>query len=103
MIGRRARPSDTVFSPAFGRPEEPHGAGPVPSSARLRSDRAARPMVAAADRGLRGAVDVHRLLDLGGLPGKPLHLRPLPFSVLFPRAVRRLSACVVRPEALAVA
>src|SRR4029079_17074900 len=43
--------------------------------------------------GLRG------LRDLGSVPERALHVRPLPVAVLLAGDLRRLAACVVRPKA----
>ena len=46
-----------------------------------------------------GLSTLHRLRDVGGVPGQPLHVRPVPLAVLFAGAVRRLAAQLVRAEA----
>src|SRR5205814_995455 len=53
----------------------------------VRRDFATRPVVVAAAGRTSGAVGVHRLRDLGGLPRKPLHLRAVSVAVLLARSV----------------
>src|SRR4029453_9413617 len=52
---------------------------------------------------VRHSVGLRRVLYVGGVPGRALHLRSVPVAVLLARALRRLAACVVRPEARLVA
>ena len=76
---------------------------PIRRCARCRgaasARRAAGRVVGAAARHVPRPVGVHRLLDLGGVPGRALPLRPVPLAVLFAGAVRRFAARVVRPQA----
>ena len=55
----------------------------------LRGDSAAGCVVGAAAGRLPRALHLHRLRDLGGVPGRALPLRHLPLAVLFARALRR--------------
>ena len=57
----------------------------------------------AAAGGLPGAFDVHRLLDVGGVPGGALPLRSLPLAVLLAGGVRRSGDELVRRQAGVVA
>ena len=56
----------------------------------VRANHAPRPVVGGAAGGVSRLQHVHRLHHLGGLPGRVLHLRQLPLSLLLARAVRRL-------------
>src|SRR4029077_15614350 len=53
-----------------------------PACAPVRTNRASRCLVDAAAARVFGIVDVPRLLDVGGIPGKSLHVRPVPLAVL---------------------
>ena len=57
-------------------------------------------VVGDAGGGVHGVVGLRRLRDVGGVPGRALHLRPVSVAVLLARAVRRLAARLVRAEAV---
>ena len=88
-------------SRALSCPSRRHRCGSsVAASARPRG--ATRWWCPAAGR-LPGALGLHRLRDVGGVPGRPLHVRPVPLAVLLAGALRRLAARLVRAEAGLVA
>src|SRR5436190_10224608 len=60
------------------------GSGPG-GSASVWRHRTSRRLVAAALRRVPRVDVLPRLLGLGGIPGEPLHLRPVSLAVLFPR------------------
>ena len=69
----------------------------------LRDDVPSRQMVGSATQRVPRTLGVRRLCDVGGVPGRALSLRAVPLAVLLARALRRLAARVVRPEARLVA
>src|SRR5687767_2741882 len=74
---------------------------PVPGTApaRLRRDAPARCLVGTAHRRGRCSRRIRRIRDVGGNPGRVLHVRAVPVAVLLARAVRTFPARMVRPEA----
>src|SRR5262245_17427487 len=79
------------------------GTGEFAGRPTLWRDRASGLVVGAAVGRLRGVDRVHRLLDVGGVPGGALHLRPVPVAVLLAGAVGPLGAQLVRAQAGLVA
>ena len=57
-------------------------------AARFWVDGTARRLVGDPAGGVHRLVAVHRVCDMGRLPGRALHLRSLPLSLLLARAVR---------------
>ena len=64
---------------------------------------APRRVVDPAPRRVPRLVDLPRLLDVGGVPGRPLHVRPVPLAVLLSGNFRHVAAQLVRSEAGGVA
>ena len=81
-----------------------HGARPASGDpAPLRPNHAPRLVVGSACRGLPRLHVVHRVFDVGRLPERALHVRPLSLAVLFAGAVRRFAARAPGTEARLVA
>src|SRR5262249_40981291 len=97
---RGANGVPSALSPGY---PPPHGSDHTARSARFRRHLAPGSLVDPAARRLPRPLDVRRLLDLGGVPGKALHVRPVSVAVLFARDLRRLAARLVRPEAFDLA
>src|SRR4026207_106536 len=66
-------------------------------------DNAPRRLVGSAGCRVPHSVRFSRVRDLGCIPERVLRVRQLSVTVLFTARVRRLSALVVRPEAVMVA
>src|SRR5262249_48095864 len=98
-------PAPRLSSAATGVGEDGHvrGTSQSPGGAAVGRDRAPRPGVGPAPRGRCGADVVHRLRDVGGVPERTLHLRPLPVAVLLAGTLRHAGAQLVRAEARLVA
>src|SRR5262245_48502380 len=94
-------PRGAVSAPYLGGPNGPGRGLPPPPG--LRGDHARGRLVAPHPPGVRGALRLRGLRDLGGPAGRPLPLGPVPLAVLFPGAVRAEPARVVRPAAGVVA
>src|SRR5215831_9036845 len=60
-------------------------------------------MVASAPRRLHSPRQLRRLRDVGRIPERPLHLRPVSLPILFAGNLRRSATRVVRSEAGMVA
>ena len=75
----------------------PGASGHRPAS--VRRNGPAGCLVDSAARRLPRPLHVRRLRDVGGLPGRSLHLRTVSLAVLFSRALRQLASQLVRPEA----
>ena len=60
-------------------------------------------MVGSAPRGISGPLHLRRLLNMGRLPGRPLHLRTVSLAFLFTGNFRQLTAQLVRTAAGLVA
>src|ERR1700730_11040516 len=67
-------------------------------AARVRPNRAARLLVDPAAARVARFVDLHRLCDVGGVPGRPLQLRTVYFTVLLAGDLWHLSTQLVRPQ-----
>src|SRR4029077_5411413 len=78
------------------------GDGPNVASARdhggprVRSDRTPRHVVGYSAGSVPGVLDLHRLRDVGRVPGRALHLRAVSLAVLLAGDLRPLAALVVR-------
>ena len=78
------------------------GDGPNVASARdhggprVRADRTPRHVVGNSAGSVPGVLDLHRLRDVGRVPGRALHLRAVSLAVLLAGDLRHLAALVVR-------
>src|SRR5690606_915045 len=83
---------------------ESHGSS---CEAGLRRDHAEGRMVGSAPRRGSGVLPLHRVLDLGGAPGRQLPLRQSPLAVLLAGALlsggEPVGACALRTAARMVA
>src|SRR5206468_1774238 len=86
----------------LNQPRALHGGyfSPSPSQAIVRRDFATRQLVDSTTPRVHRALRVYRLRDLGGAPGRALHLWSVPVAVLLTRAVGPFAARVVWHAAL---
>ena len=97
-LGRRLNMHCGRASAGLARRQRAHGRYAPPShSPSVRRDHAPGRVVGTARDRLPRAVQLHRLRDLGCVPGQALRLRAVPLAVLLTGAVGQLAARVVGP------